>query len=173
MGFVVGDWLLFCPGGNDTAWPNIGLDVGRPASGCPYQFPESALWGGLWVGGNDNLFLCGRAEASPDLFAAAFYQHVAYAVLSANSEGTNPQSSFTIIPVGNFITDGDAGLASDWDFQKMVWGDVLPFRYIAPGPEDTPQTVVPGASGLTALEATGTGVATLQYSINLNAIALE
>ena len=125
------------------------------------------------MGGNDKLFQCGRAEASPDLFAAAFYQHVAYAVLSANSEGTNPQSWFTIIPIGNFITDGDAGMSRSWDFQKMVFAGILPYRYHAPGAGDTPQTIVPG-NGLTALTAQGTtGVATVQYSLSLNAIALE
>ena len=165
--------MLF-PGGNPTAFPNIGLGIGRPPSGTPYQFPESALWGGVWVGGNDNMFQCGRAEASGDLFNPAFYQHVAYAILWANSDGISPDSEFTLLPLGNFITDGDAGIASSWDFQKLAWGAVLPYRYLAPGAGTRRRRSRGGNSGLTTLDADrDDGRATLRGGFNLNAIALE
>jgi hypothetical protein len=173
MGLAGNGWLIYFPGGNETAWPNLNFSIGRSGgSYSPLNSPDYFVWGGMWVGGNDNLFQCGRTEASGDMFNAAFYQHLAYAVLAANSEGTNPDSSFTLLPQGYFISDGDAMTADDLAFKKLAWGGVMPMRWMAPDASDTAETVEVDSNGLTALECGG-GVALLQGGFSLNAISLD
>lgn len=167
-----GDWLVMLPEGANT----FDLNVGPPASGTPISRPGVGLWRAAMVGNNDKLFARGRAEAATieDRLSGnyAVWQRLALGVLCANSEDTNPQSWFTSIPIGNFITDGDAATGDGWAFEKLCWSGVLPYVWKAPVPEDTPQTVMP-ANGLTMLQAQGsTGVCTVQYSLNLNAISL-
>jgi len=121
-----------------------------------------SVFGNMAPSGNGAILQGGINSSVP-------WQLVGYALLAANSEGTNPASVFTIASIGLWGQDGDWWTASGWNGTKAVRYGAEPCKFF--GAAGSVVAVTP-SNGLTPLMAPSGNGANLLFNINVNAISL-